>query len=409
MIKSDILFLFVLALVPIQLGKFFFIDQSFILGLPIDYRAPALYLTDIVVFFYLLSVIIQPPQKLVKILRSQKKFIISILALNIYLLISNLIFSSDKITSFWFLLKITHFSLFAIFASYSFSRKTIVFGAQVVITISLIWQSALIILQFIFQRSLGLWILGERSFDSNSVGIAVSQFSGFQLLRPYGTFPHPNVAGAFLIFGAFSLFLHQPKAKLTPFKIILGAVVLLAIIPIFSKAALLILAVVFLSRFALRRQKKMMLVAIIIFIFIFFQLLLPNIQIASIAERLVLSQAALDIALTNPFFGIGSNNFILSLSTLNLLSLSQTRLLQPVHNVFLLILAENGIFGLLFFASVLIVVAQKTSNKLKTIMFLAILGYFSVDHFLWTLEQGQLILWLTIGYILSPNPGKKLS
>ena len=89
------------------------------------------------------------------------------------------------------------------------------------------------------------------------------------------------------------------------------------------------------------------------------------------------------------------------LSKLNLFSPAETRLLQPVHNVFLLILAENGVIGLLLFAALLLAVARNVKGKVKTALFLTILTYASVDHFLWTLAQGQLMFWLILGYIIS--------
>jgi O-antigen ligase len=123
--------------------------------------------------------------------------------------------------------------------------------------------------------------------------------------------------------------------------------------------------------------------------------------VASLAERLLLSQAALDISLQNPLFGVGSANFIPELSKLNLYSLSETRLLQPVHNVFLLIMAENGIIGLLIFSLFLLIVSKYLNSAKKVVIFLAMLFYFSVDHFLWTLQQGQLIFWFLIAFLLT--------
>ena len=42
------------------------------------------------------------------------------------------------------------------------------------------------------------WYLGERSFYASTPGIAAVSFQGRLLLRPYATFPHPNVFGGFL-------------------------------------------------------------------------------------------------------------------------------------------------------------------------------------------------------------------
>ena len=50
---SDFLFLATLAAIPIQLGKFFWIKSSFVLGIPIDYRAVSIYFADIIIFLYI--------------------------------------------------------------------------------------------------------------------------------------------------------------------------------------------------------------------------------------------------------------------------------------------------------------------------------------------------------------------
>ena len=47
---ANFLFLAVLALIPVQLNKYFFITPSFVLGIPVDYRAISFYLSDILTF-----------------------------------------------------------------------------------------------------------------------------------------------------------------------------------------------------------------------------------------------------------------------------------------------------------------------------------------------------------------------
>ncbi len=65
-----------------------------------------------------------------------------------------------------------------------------------------------------------------------------------------------------------------------------------------------------------------------------------------------------------------------------------TRWLQPVHNIYLLILSETGIFGVLGFAYLLL-----KSKKNLPLFILLFLGLF--DHYPLTLQTG-LLLWLLI-------------
>jgi len=65
-------------------------------------------------------------------------------------------------------------------------------------------QASIAILQFIYQHSLGLKWLGENIISPNNHGIAKFSFEGEKFIRAYGTFPHPNVLGLFLLFSLAS-------------------------------------------------------------------------------------------------------------------------------------------------------------------------------------------------------------
>lgn len=396
MSKSDFLFLLVLATLPIQLNKFFFPEYSYVLGLPIDYRSPTVYLSDIAIIAYLIAFIFANARNLSKIAKLHKAFTTALLIFNFYLFASTA-FSTSKEASLIFNMRILVFSMLAVASAHTIAKKSTQKLALSVISISLFWGSLLILAQFLLQKSLGLWILGERSFQASTPTIAHATLFGQQILRPYGTFPHPNVAGAFLVFGLIVIW---SSRKIT------FPIAAIAVLLTFSRTALLVLATTAFLNFS--KNRKLLGVAIAAVLAIpFGSTVLNSIPAAPIAERLLLLQAALDISLLNPVFGVGSNNFILELSKLNLFSLAETRLLQPVHNVFLLILAENGIIGLLLFASLLMVVAQNVKGKVKTALFLALLVYASFDHFLWTLHQGQLMFWLILGFIVSRNNRRK--
>src|SRR3989344_6813047 len=203
--KSDLLFLAVLAVVPVQLGKFFWPQFSYVLGLRIDYLALTLYLSDLVVIGYFLVFVFKnllagqrTRKNLQKIILPKNDLLIAFLIFNLYLIFNAAYVSISPWVSLWFSLKFLEVSILAIIASIAFSNEKLARSIRLVLTFSLIWQSALIMLQFSFQRSLGLWFLGERSFSSSTVAIANFQILSTQYLRPYGTFPHPNVAAAFL-------------------------------------------------------------------------------------------------------------------------------------------------------------------------------------------------------------------
>jgi len=410
MTKSDFFFLLVLASIPIQLGKFFWPNFAFVLGIPIDYRAIIIYLIDFIIlgylFFFLIEIFLSKKISLrnfKKIYKEYKYFLTVVLLLNLYLVFNALFVSQSPGISYWLTLRFFILSLFGLFASMTFSKVNLYKSIPLVIGFSIIWQSILIFLQFVFQKSLGLWFLGERSFDSSTIGIAHAQIFGRQLLRPYGTFPHPNVAAAYLlisliIFKAIMVS-HQRFSK--P-KILTTLISLAAILLTYSKAAYF--ATIFFALFLLKRAKTFILgIFLLTFLVWIFLRLLPESQFASIAERLVLLQAAINITLLNPLFGVGSGDFIAALAKFNLFSIGEIRLLQPVHNVFFLILAENGLLGLFLFLFLLLVILKKADSPVKIALFVVILVFATFDHFLWTLQQGRLLFWIAAAYILS-NP-----
>lgn len=397
MAKSDLLFLLVIASIPIQLGRHFFFPYSYVLGLPIDYRSLIIYVSDFTIVFYLGAFIWENHHSLKSIAKKLKAFIIIVLAFDAYIFADSILFSQSKEASLIFIAKTIIFSLFTIACAITLSKKEIAKKSVTLLKILLEIESGILIMEFFLQRSLGLTILGERSFDTTTTSIAHVDLLGNQLLRPYGTFPHPNVAAAFLVFGLI-IFLGSKRGKI---KYIFPSVLtLIGLAATFSKSAIFALAVALGILFA--KRKGLILIAFCLSLIAFLVLKnTPDSSLPTISERMVLIQKSLDISLVNPLFGVGSNNFILELSRANLFSVSQIRLLQPVHNIFFLILAENGIIGLLLFTALLFVVLKSVDTKIKLALFVSILIFGSIDHFLWTLQQGQLLLWLSLGYVLS--------
>jgi len=397
---SQKLFLLTLLTLPLQLNKFFFPDYSFVLGIPIDYRALAIYLSDFAIIAYLITFTIEYRAKLLDIYHQHTRIIIAFLLLNYYLLFSSFLASSDQAPSLIFNIKTLQLSLLALFASITLKNKNIFKASIYIFVFSLIWQWVIVVFQFLGQKSIGLTFLGERSFDVSTSGIAHVQFLNNFWLRPYGTFPHPNVLGAFFIIALILVSFYFPKdKKYRLLKPITLAAAIFSIAFSFSKAAILAL----LSAFVITSDefKYMFLKAgIIILLLISFVLLLTQGQINSIAERFVLADAAISIFRDNLLFGVGSNNFILELSKYDLLSISETRLLQPVHNVFLLILSENGLIGLALFSYLMFTIFNRVDTKPKLALFAALLIFMSVDHFLWTLHQGRLLFFISTAYLI---------
>lgn len=401
---TSTLFLLALASIPIQLNKFFFMPYSYVLGLPIDYRAPSIYFSDLTVLTFTFSFFWQNRHRLHTLYISYKNFILALVTLNVYLIVNAFITRNTPGPAFFFSFKILEFSLFCLAATDLLKDQKIKKTASLILMFSLFWESLLLIGQFLRQASIGFYFLGERTFSSATPSIAHVDLFGSQLLRPYGTFPHPNVAAAFLLISALILTIIN-KANFFKKYMLLFIPITVSFIMAVSKTAA---ASTILAALALTKKPQLVILgALMLLTSLFWLKNLPETQLATISERITLIQAATDIAAKNPIFGVGSGNFIASLATLNLFTLTQIRLLQPVHNVFFLILSENGLIGLLIFSYLLFAVAKFAITPQKIALFITLLVLASFDHFLWTLQQGQLLLWLSIAVIASRQQVKK--
>lgn len=396
---GNVILLLIVALIPLQLNKFFWPQSAFVSGIPIDYLAPTIYMTDFLILAYLF-LSLRNWGKITLFLKDKKVFLIPLLIF-IFYYVSEAFFLSPSPTAIFKAAKLLEFSPLSLFAAYTFSQNGFFKKARNALIISLFLESGLLIIQFALQRSLGLGFLGERNFDTTTPAIAHFALFGRQLLRPYGTFPHPNVAAAFIVFAQI-IILSKRKVQFSK-NLPANLISAIALFITFSKSAA-ISALISLAILFPKLKKPLLILASFAGLYLITRGF-PEHTLPTIAERLVLSQASLDITAKHLFLGVGPTNFIPSISKLNLFSISEVRLLQPVHNVFLLILSENGIIGFTLFALVIFSLTKFLTTKTKLTLLLFLLVYASVDHFFWTLNQGQLLFWLSIAFILaSPKP-----
>jgi len=118
----------------------------------------------------------------------------------------------------------------------------------------------------------------------------------------------------------------------------------------------------------------------------------------SINERAFLNQQSYQIIKNNWLSGVGLGNYILHVYK-NINSNLNTWEYQPVHNVYLLILSELGILGLLSYLSIFI---YTIFNKIKQKNYLFILAIFAIliinffDHYFWTSWSGLIISFIVL-------------
>ncbi len=340
------------------------------------------------------------------------------------------IFSLNSDISLYFGLRLCLYVL----AGYAgaFLVRTRNFNRIIVISLACVavFESLLAIYQFTAGHALGLKILGESAvqvgmYNSSSVHLASGTF-----LRGYGTFPHPNLLGAFFALSIF-IILHEIlnlHNRLLKISLILIELVLFAgLVVTWSRSALFILFIIvaiYLFVYLFQKSKKLGLISLVIFLLgissLGFWIYKGNSTLAhdlrtrlvdqtslsdvSVVERKELATRALGDFKSHPFLGIGMGNFIPSLSENPVYNESQVRVMQPAHNYLLLTLAETGVLGVIFLSYIYYLLFRKLRVTLFSVLFILLILWLSLfDHYFWDLAQGSAILLILAPIILSSS------
>ena len=168
----------------------------------------------------------------------------------------------------------------------------------------------------------------------------------------------------------------------------------------FSLSALIAVSITFLFFVLYKENRKLFVKSVLLtfFLIAFLSFALPFIPTSptytlELRERLELANLAKDLTAKNFLLGTGLNTFPVF-----------NRLLQPVHNIFLLVLTESGLIGLIIFLGVVYKALQK-----KWALFLIpilVIGFF--DHYFLTLQQNLLSFALVFGAIFASKKSLKL-
>lgn len=324
--------------------------------------------------------------------------------------------------AFYSWIKLLEFVLFYFYIrNYAVAKFGFVNSLLVIIAGGL-FQAIIAILQFLKQSDLGLRLLGESVIGLNMSGIAsFYNMAGEKIIRAYGTTPHPNILAAYLFLAVFAFYYLWIYKHNNRFYLLIYGLILLAFFFTFARVAVFLLFMnflirAFLVRFKFRSEfwnKKLALFFLTTFIVVaFFSVAywpeaVSRVKISSGEEAVQLRIFYNKESLKSlNWFGVGSGNFVNWLMTKDQ-NLSRN-LYQPVHNIYLLIYSENGILGISVFVMFLALlvkdfIVRTRMKKLYHFSFLLIflsflfLGLF--DHFLWTLQQGRFIFWLTLAIL----------
>ncbi|MEN9328658.1 MAG: hypothetical protein RI947_1466 [Candidatus Parcubacteria bacterium] len=375
-------FAFVLFL-PTQLGKHFFMSFSYLSGVRIDYLAPTLYLTDIIVA----ALAILNHKIILKYIRRTEVIVLCLL-----FFINALFALSPEVAAYRFVKILELYFVYIVIKSSLLTKADLLWafllGGYVELVLA-VWQ-------LIENHSIqGLfYFLGERYMTLSTPDIAKATMNSAEFLRPYGTFSHPNsLAGFYLALYIFVL--TDPRFKAYRylkygFLFVSSALILIS----FSKAAIfsfLILNVIFLLRNKdltcnMCRYGRIIILTVLSSIFIY-----SHGDPFSISKRFDLTIDALAIFFSAPLTGVGLGNYVVA--QLRFPIKQPYFFLQPVHNIFLLFITEAGLI-LGGFIIYYIYRFLKPRIRLEPVVYvvaaIALTGM--LDHYWLTLQQNWLLL-----------------
>lgn len=412
---EQVIFYLLLLFLSTQLGKHFWPEFSIISGLRVDYLSPTLYVTDILTGLLFFTWITRKVQD--KTFKVQS--FIPLFVLVTFLLLT-ICLSQNYLNGAYHLVRFLEFFFVAYYVATTIVRMEQVKKVFLFLGIGVIFQSLLAVSQFIKQGSLGgiFYFFGERLFSPSTPGIANASINGELLLRPYGTFPHPNVLAGFLLLSMIGLVFTVPWAKGKEKAVWIVALLLgsSALLLTMSRGAfliwLLLLLIIFLRHVSTQLIRTFLAIALVILavLFIFHtpfgtRFLQTNFAEEAVVQRTELIRASAVMITEHPIVGVGFGNFLPALAIVQK-PFSLGLYLQPVHNIFLLILAETGIIGFGIFMWFLVktymrlLITKKTgalSSRIFAVLLSVILMLGLVDHYFFTIQQGQLLFALIAG------------
>lgn len=450
----QLLFSLLIFTLPMNLFLKTGIEQAYVSGLLIDYLIPKLYLSDLILWALLLCWLLRVIKKsnwnfkrIIKLLKklntnskpkinyksclkifSEKQILkkdraLKLLGLLVALLLIRQFFTPRPVSAFWFSLQLLEMGLLAAFL---IKQKILLVSklSRFSFIITLFFQTLLAGWQFFMQQPLLPYrFLGEPTFRSY-FQLHRQTVLGQRRMLAYGSTAHPNVlAGLGVLFYLMVLRqLNQNQHQLQKhriyllIKVLLLAVVLILLFFTQSISALLCLIIgilvevteskkyqvikkkllPFVTNFFLAKLRKPALLIIIFLTPILIAAAAGLSNNPSLTRRSALNQAAIKIWLRQPLQGTGLNQI-----TIHLDKALPYRVLegfiQPTHHVPLLLLVETGVLGLILIAILWkkIPLADKGSLVKSLLIISPILA---LDHYLYTLQTGQLLLTIWLVY-----------
>lgn len=285
-------------------------------------------------------------------------------------------------------------------------------------------QGLLAIWQFFSQSVFGSKWLGLAVHNASDIGVSVIQTADERWLRAYGSFGWPNSLGIFLavVFVLGILLASKFNKKYLPLFLSGQITIMTGLIFSFSRSAWLavIIGVLTLLIIAIWKKRKEIVLLIlkngiasillvVVVVMVYPNLFVNRIQVGGYLEQLSISERvnqyniAEKTIFDNLFLGVGPGLYTYYLA--DNYEPPLYGLYQPVHNIYLLALAEFGVIWFVIFMVGLafLILRLCKINILFLPLILTLLCFGLFDHYLWTLFTGQVIFFTIFGLILAKD------
>lgn len=361
-----------------------------------------------------------------------RSIVYSLTALEIFVLVS-VFFAPDKILAFYhyfiFLLAFSLFFIVRLGTEPQNYQETLFDKVKLIYVFlgSILFQASLGIYQFLTQSSFASKYLGLAIHNPDTLGTAVIETVDGRWLRAYGGMDHPNILGGVLAISLILAAYLLAKQKLlvtkkqvagSVFLFVFYFIALYALFFTFSRTAWLAYALGLLTlliTFIINKDKWIIgrFVALLFFSALllmiaaapFQDLLLVRLDAKGRLEQKSLNERAAYITESeslihqNFLTGVGIGNYSVVTSQKDNYQKSAWDY-QPVHNSFLLLCVENGVFSFISFLVFLFFLVKNGRRETYSVaLFISFLVLMFLDHWLISLPFGLIFLFLFLGLI----------
>jgi len=418
-------------LLPTNLFLTFGKDSAYVTGMLSDYLIGKIYLSEVVLWLYIGSILLIKRSELVEWFSNISKRIIFnrpsvfLLLLSAIGLLLRQFWTDHATIGLWNLFQWLEIILLGVALRFHISLNQKQFVKLLIIGLSstILFQSAVGLSQYLRQESvIGYSLLGEPSL-ANSISLnRFTNTKGENLILPYGTTAHPNILGGYLamygvlLIGLIRLVNKQINKIILILLSLTGFSMMIITHSITAAGAMLtgglMILIIHNQRIISLANKKIHFSFFVAGLFALSTFLTPLIlrllnaffsNSASISRRIWLQEAAEQLVLHNLLFGTGISQFVTVLTNFTENN-DVWRFLQPVHSVPWLFLSETGLLGILIIL-LLWKIINRPTKKYLLLTSIALLAPICFDHYLFSLQPGRW-LWavVTISWILFTKP-----